>query len=371
MTCGDNLCNATAGENFTNCPADCDAACGNGVIEANEQCDGTNVGGESCQSLDFDEGVLACTGACIFNTSDCDHVCGNDNVDGNEICDGTSIPNADCTDLGFSNPDGIVCAVDCGSVDYSACSATCGDGRVETGEECDGNGAGIGGQNAVCDADCTLPICGDGICNSDAAENAVNCAADCSADCGNGVVEGSEECDGTNNNNTNCLSLGFDGGDLACTDSCVFDSSACIHDCGNNSADGTEVCDGTDLAGASCLDQGYVEAVGAVCAGDCSSVDYTNCAAVCGNATVEPGEACDDGSESASCNANCTHRSAATQSATLWQARILTTARRIASTFAVMTSSAVPSFATMATSTTRTARSSATMAAISSAVANA
>lgn len=45
--------------------------------------------------------------------------------------------------------------------------------------------------------------------------------------CGNGIVEGTETCDGTNLNGKTCASLGYTGGSLSCASSCTFDTSAC------------------------------------------------------------------------------------------------------------------------------------------------
>lgn len=44
--------------------------CGNGDIEAGEQCDGINLGGATCISQGYVSGSLSC-GLCNFNTSDC------------------------------------------------------------------------------------------------------------------------------------------------------------------------------------------------------------------------------------------------------------------------------------------------------------
>jgi len=46
--------------------------------------------------------------------------------------------------------------------------------------------------------------------------------------CGNGIKEGTEECDGTDLGGTTCESLGFTGGTLICTASCTLDTSGCI-----------------------------------------------------------------------------------------------------------------------------------------------
>ena len=47
--------------------------CGNGIIEGVEQCDGTDLGGQTCTSLGqgFSGGTLACSNTCQFDTSGC------------------------------------------------------------------------------------------------------------------------------------------------------------------------------------------------------------------------------------------------------------------------------------------------------------
>jgi hypothetical protein len=45
--------------------------CGNGTIEVGEQCEGTNLGGATCQSLGYASGSLSCRSDCTFNTSSC------------------------------------------------------------------------------------------------------------------------------------------------------------------------------------------------------------------------------------------------------------------------------------------------------------
>ena len=77
--------------------------CGDGVLGAGEACDGAELNGQSCQSLGFDAGDLACAAGCVFDTSACSGVeqCqdGSDN-DG----DGA----VDCND----NDCAAVCAAD-------------------------------------------------------------------------------------------------------------------------------------------------------------------------------------------------------------------------------------------------------------------
>lgn len=47
------------------------------------------------------------------------------------------------------------------------------------------------------------------------------------AECGNGVVDGSDQCESIDLDGQSCASLGFAGGTLACTAGCAFDTSAC------------------------------------------------------------------------------------------------------------------------------------------------
>src|SRR3989338_4590446 len=45
--------------------------CGNNIIEGTEQCDGSNLNSQTCQSLGFTEGTLRCSSMCTFDTSSC------------------------------------------------------------------------------------------------------------------------------------------------------------------------------------------------------------------------------------------------------------------------------------------------------------
>jgi hypothetical protein len=47
------------------------------------------------------------------------------------------------------------------------------------------------------------------------------------AECGNGVRVGSEQCDLADLAGRTCISLGYDGGTLACTSTCTFDFAGC------------------------------------------------------------------------------------------------------------------------------------------------
>lgn len=45
--------------------------CGNGILESGEQCDGAQLGGQTCQSKNYTGGTLSCAAGCVFNVSAC------------------------------------------------------------------------------------------------------------------------------------------------------------------------------------------------------------------------------------------------------------------------------------------------------------
>jgi len=79
--------------------------CGDGVLDSNEVCDGTDLGGETCEGLGYESGVLGCDGFCVLNESGCQAfaVCGDGVVDATEVCDdGNSRDWDGCTQCGIS-----------------------------------------------------------------------------------------------------------------------------------------------------------------------------------------------------------------------------------------------------------------------------
>ncbi len=75
--------------------------------------------------------------------------------------------------------------------------------------------------------------------------------------CGDGIIEGVEQCEGSDLNGNTCVSLGYARGNLSCNALCRFDTFQCVPPvCGNNIAETGEICDGTDLAGHTCQTEG-------------------------------------------------------------------------------------------------------------------
>jgi hypothetical protein len=193
-----------------------EAWCGNGVIDAGEQCDGMDLGGASCGDVGKESGTLGCAGDCTFDGTAC-YTCGDGLIEGGEKCDGSNLADQTCITQGFV--DGTLqCAADCMSFDPSACisAPNCGNGVVEDGEQCDGSvgdqtceSLGYGGGTLSCSGACLYETSG--------------CFA-----CGDGVLQAGEECDGGDFGGLTCQSYGYDIGFLDCYD-CVIDSSNCCN----------------------------------------------------------------------------------------------------------------------------------------------
>jgi cysteine-rich repeat protein len=148
--------------------------CGDDEInQANEECDGDDLGGESCSTQGFDTGTLACAGNCSFDTSACaNFVCGNgiqeageqcddgNNTNGDgcdhgaldagEQCDSNNLNNQSCVTRGFDGGT-LACAGDCTFNTAGCVNFVCGNGVQEAGEQCDdGNTSNGDGCSSVC-----------------------------------------------------------------------------------------------------------------------------------------------------------------------------------------------------------------------------
>jgi hypothetical protein len=65
--------------------------CGDGSVDPGEECDGSDLGGETCESLGFQSGTLSCNIACEFETALCVPFpvpsCGDGTLDAGEECE--------------------------------------------------------------------------------------------------------------------------------------------------------------------------------------------------------------------------------------------------------------------------------------------
>jgi|GEM_PF-2969402 len=163
----------------------------------------------------------------------------------------------------------------------------CGDGVKDGSEQCDTGKFG----GATCTSEIGKPATGDLAC-------AANCTIDTSAClfCGDGKINGTEKCDGSAPNNATCeLVLGAGStGSIKCKDDCTLDTSGCSApiSCGNGKKDDSEKCEGTDLGGVTCTSEVGKPATGDLtCAANCT-IDTSACL-YCGDAKKNGTEACD------------------------------------------------------------------------------
>lgn len=175
------------------------ACCGkpNGIVDEGEQCDSSNLNGETCDSQGFDGGELYCNDECIFDFSYCTK-CGNGIQEANEKCDGTDFGGVTCEDLGFDGGS-LGCSSDCKNYNTVNCIG-CGNNKAEYGEQCDG----IDLRGETCK---TLGYASGILACTDLCKNYD--ISDCSR-CGDGIVQEGlgEECDPgppENLNGKNCF----------------------------------------------------------------------------------------------------------------------------------------------------------------------
>jgi fibro-slime domain-containing protein len=283
--CDDGIENGATGDP---CSATCQLLCGDGKVEAGEQCDlgaALNTGGYN-----------GCNANCTKGP-----YCGDGNKNGTEQCDdgkndGTyGTCNADCTLAGYCGDDKLQSppeSCDQGAMNsataygMSLCTNRCtpapycGDKAVEGqfGETCD-DGVNSG-QPGSCTTDCKgfvpLQSCGDGKiespeqCDDGVDNGTVNSTCDihCRLKCGNGFKDPGEQCD----NGVN------DGSYGTCNPNCTLAGY-----CGDGIKNGTEMCDngGSNQPVATAYGSG-------VCTTACTFAPY------CGDGRVQPAhEACD------------------------------------------------------------------------------
>ncbi len=120
--------------------------CGNWVVEWGEQCDTNDLGGGTCESVNMAPGTLACKPDCTYDRSGCGSAasCGNgvvDGLEGVEECDNADLAGETCVSLGYMG--GLLaCASNCIFDELSCTNPECGNDVLETGEQCDGQDFG-------------------------------------------------------------------------------------------------------------------------------------------------------------------------------------------------------------------------------------
>ncbi|GEM_PF-5868709 len=224
--CGDGIVQANEVCDGENCSADCqgviEGLCGNGTLDAAENCDDGNVNEDDYCSAD----CQTITGVCGDNIKQNNETCDDGNTKNDDYCkDDCSAHTGECGDNiqqaneacddGNQNPDDY-CQADC-----KAIIGVCGDGQTQINEVCDdGNLV----DNDYCKDDClsVTGSCGDGTqqaneaCDDGNQANSDYCNDTCSTitgSCGDGILQGNETCD--DQVTKNCSST-HDGGAGVC-----------------------------------------------------------------------------------------------------------------------------------------------------------
>jgi len=243
--------------------------CGDGILQTGEVCDGTDLGGQTCQTAaGYESGELLCRDTCQLDLSDC-HTCGDGHLQGPETCDDENLGAGDGCDADCKAEPGWVC-----QGEPSRCVESCGNGQLDSGEACDD-------ENLAFDDGCT-PNCQiehGWICDGEPSQ--------CHTLCGDGLVAGDEACDDGNTGEG-------DGCSGACQVehgwSCDGEPSICETTCGDGVRAATEDCDDGNLtSGDGCSAQCQHED-GWACQGEPSLCDT-----VCGDGVIVGNEDCDDG----------------------------------------------------------------------------
>jgi Proprotein convertase P-domain len=274
--------------------------CGNETIDLNETCDGTYIGEQNCTTIGmgFIGGTLLCNSGCTgWNTDGCieDNDCGNGSIDTDEYCDGTNLDEQDCTSIGLGYTSGtLACNSDC-SWDKSGCIGTCNNWHIDPGEVCDG--VSMGGQ--ICTS-IGMGFTG-GILTCNLQCDGYN-TSKCVTTCGNGLLDTNEWCDGLALGGNDCASInmGFIAGTLGCNDLCTnWDYSQCYSNsvCDDGVISRNETCEDNDLSGHDCSNI-FVGYTGGTlsCNDQCNGWDTTECTDSCGDGLIQSGEWCDNSS---------------------------------------------------------------------------
>ena len=234
--------------------------CGDGTVAASEACDdGNETDDDGCSA---DCSMVEPGFACVTPGEACVRfvTCGNARIEGDETCDDRNTTGGDGCDENCQREPGWICA----EAGRACAAALCGDGVVAGFEVCDDGGECNGGSATPCTAHEDCVTAGDG---------------------------------------DTCAAVGSDG----CSDACLLEpgfacptpGAACtVTTCGDGVREGTEECDdGNALIGDGCTPFCLREP-------DCTG---GTCVAVCGDDVVFAPETCDDGNtvNGDGCSASC------------------------------------------------------------------
>ncbi len=306
---GSLSCIGCATIDATNCIPSA-SECGNNRIDPGEACDGDDIGDVTCNDLIIGGdyiGTPRCNETCSgFYVTGCvpnhGEGCGNYRIDEGELCDMTNVGDATCESvMGAGYTGALICAENCQSYITTECVPpsiiTCGNGQIDANEDCDSPTI-LGG--ATCES-----VMGDGYtgtlsCTRGCRFDTSDCKSSVGPSCSNGIREGNEECDGSDMPIKTCVELLGTGytGYLSCAFDCTFDTSDCSNSlCGNGVLDGSEECDGNAFVPGSQPNCPPGTVAGDLVCSDSCTIDNeascVNASQTCNNNVLDEGEYCD------------------------------------------------------------------------------
>ncbi|MFH2007580.1 MAG: kelch repeat-containing protein [bacterium] len=175
----------------------CVTSCGDGFMGGTEQCDGADLGGATCESLGYYGGALTCTASCTLDLTACAAVgrCGDGDIQTTEgeECDETNLDGETCDSLGFYGGT-LACDPTSCLFDVTICGGYCGDGLVQTadGETCDSTN--MNGETCLSQGFTGGILTCQSTCQS---YNTIACTGTAQV-CGTNIVETGEDCDDGN-----------------------------------------------------------------------------------------------------------------------------------------------------------------------------
>ena len=218
---------------FSGCSLWAESVCGNGILDDDEDCDGTKFykGYDTCYFWDpsYSNGKVTCN-HCEIDYSKCSN-CGNGKLEADEDCDGNKFVGnkTSCQSWDSKYSSGNVSCYHC-EIDYSNCKTppTCGNGKLDSGEQCDGSV--FLGDKTTCESWDTTYNSGNVTCNQCQVDYS-NCQK--KPVCGNKKLENGEDCDGNlfKDDKTSCAEWNaskYNRGDVSCQE-CQINYSKCSY----------------------------------------------------------------------------------------------------------------------------------------------
>lgn len=115
------------------------AACGNGRLEEGERCDGVELDGSSCQKQGYFSGTLRCNSSCDYDTSGCvnrsEVSCGDGIREAEEACDGQDIGDVAACSNGARPVCDASCTLQCPKAPNLVAPSTLNFGSVPQGSQ--------------------------------------------------------------------------------------------------------------------------------------------------------------------------------------------------------------------------------------------